>query len=884
MNSPITLETACRRFTEKAKINPFNTWLIVENEDIRQRAFELIKTPVLQTRITTVKTLAHTLLKEQNTGIRIIPPEEQYLLFLRFSKDIFDKNSTAKTITENLIDLYITITINQKTCPTETEKGKNAAKVFSRYKNWCEEHRAADAITALCFAKDAAENAKPAYCLCYKLQSITPLAESLLIAFAPNAERIEPETSDTLLPETLQEVCVYKTLREEISAVLDTICHLEESGVAGSDITVLVPSLQTILPLFAETCAEFTVNNTLPLTFVTTNQQPIQNIPLIRAALAFATAANHPKETDLAAILECPQFSLHRRNIHAGTLRKAVKMTGCTEWRTLAKRLEPNRNHDWQKVEDENLQEILNTILDAAETRQSTARTLKDRIHALKADLDELGWTNAPAPLTEDTARTAFLNLLNRLETAKISDMQCGAAEFSAILARGCRKNAGIPYPENETAFRLGKIRGAAGTRTPYVFIINLTAKNLPNISATLPLLTVPETKALLPDRYRKAAEDTTYYLSEALKSATNALYLSYAESNGKTRESPSPYLTRLTEAIPAECISAEHSLLENQKRAGKTIANGKIPQDTFGIRDLNSTADRIRIENFNRKERGEYTAHFNDGRLNKDYTEKQVSATFLENYAACPFNWYLQNHLRLENPKNFSAENIKIGTVMHRVLERYFKKHGKIEEDKTNDAYEELISLLREEMDNTGIKTPSWKAKYLNYEGYTTESPIRQLIEYEAGLSAKGFTTPPEWIERYICASFEGITVSGIADRVILKDGCYQVIDYKTGKSKEKADVKTGTALQLPIYSAGISQETGMTPLCGNYIRIAPDSFETKSLFDNPETMIHDAANLIADIISRIRSGDCGVNPACKNSYCPAKTICRREEGGEDD
>ena len=72
---PALLETACALYSQEAKTNPFNTWLIVENEDVRHRAFELIKTPVLQTRITTIKTLAHTILKEQNAGIRIIPPK-----------------------------------------------------------------------------------------------------------------------------------------------------------------------------------------------------------------------------------------------------------------------------------------------------------------------------------------------------------------------------------------------------------------------------------------------------------------------------------------------------------------------------------------------------------------------------------------------------------------------------------------------------------------------------------------------------------------------------------------------------------------------------------------------------------------------------------------
>ena len=78
MNDTSSLEAACSLFLQNSKANPFDTWLIVENEDVRRRAFEIIKTPVLQSRITTIKSLAHTILEEQKAGIRIIPPEEQY--------------------------------------------------------------------------------------------------------------------------------------------------------------------------------------------------------------------------------------------------------------------------------------------------------------------------------------------------------------------------------------------------------------------------------------------------------------------------------------------------------------------------------------------------------------------------------------------------------------------------------------------------------------------------------------------------------------------------------------------------------------------------------------------------------------------------------------
>jgi tetratricopeptide (TPR) repeat protein len=127
MNDTSSLEAACSLFLQNSKANPFDTWLIVENEDVRRRAFEIINTPVLQSRITTIKSLAHTILEEQKAGIRIIPPEEQYLLFSSYAKGIFP---SSKSIIENLIDLFITLTLNKVECPLDTEKGRKAFEVF----------------------------------------------------------------------------------------------------------------------------------------------------------------------------------------------------------------------------------------------------------------------------------------------------------------------------------------------------------------------------------------------------------------------------------------------------------------------------------------------------------------------------------------------------------------------------------------------------------------------------------------------------------------------------------------------------------------------------------------------------------------------------------
>ena len=871
------LETACRLYQQEAKTNPFNTWLIVENEDVRRRAAELIASPVLDTRITTIKTLAHTILKEQNANIRIIPPEEQFLLFLAFAKEVFDKKTATKTLTENLIDLYITLILNQKPCPTDTEKGRKAAEVFNLYTKWCKDSQAADAISAIQYAVPYAEKMKPETCICCCLQSTTPLAETLLSVFAPEALHLQPKEPELTLPECETAVLSYKNTREEISQTLETICRLEESGVPGKDILVLTPSLRTTLPVFEELTAGFYVDRKIPLTFKTAERKSILNIPAVRAVLSWVSASFDPKETDISLILESPYLRINRQNITAGKLRKAIKRAGDDNVSHLRDRL--------AEGDDETIPAVVEEILQFAQRRQKSARTLRERIAALEADLRDLGWMQAEMTESESRARQAFCSLLERLAASGTADTSCSPTEFSAILARGCRKNAGIPYPENETAFRIGKLRSAAGTRTPYVFIIGLSAKNIPNISATLPLLTVQETKNLLPDRYKKSAGDTAYYFAEAVHSAETQLTLSYAESTGKNSESPSPYLTSLAEPQAAQPLPLLHAVFGNQKIAGHLIAERKKPEDIFGIRDLEDTAYRIQVETICRKEPGEYTAHFTRD-FRTIYAEKHVSPTFLETYAECPFAWYIRYHLGLENPKDASAESIRIGTVFHNVLERYFREHPCITEDMRESAFAELSELLVEEMQKTGIKTPSWEAYARGYLGKDQlSSSLQELIETEIGFTEAGYRTEPEWLERDVTAVFDGITVTGRVDRVMKKDDRIRVVDYKTGKVKEKKDVKNGTALQLPIYTEAAAKETGLRPETGYYVQTSSRKAGVVQIFeDDAEKMIADAKEMIVSIIERIRNGECAVTEKCGNKYCPYKHICRKDEGGQND
>jgi RecB family exonuclease len=186
------------------------------------------------------------------------------------------------------------------------------------------------------------------------------------------------------------------------------------------------------------------------------------------------------------------------------------------------------------------------------------------------------------------------------------------------------------------------------------------------------------------------------------------------------------------------------------------------------------------------------------------------------------------------------------------------------------------------EEMEKTGIKTPSWKAKELGYLGCDVkDSSLKKLIEIEAAFAKEGYRTDPMWLEREVEGEFDGIKISGRADRVIMKEnGAFMVLDYKTGSNVEK---KAENALQIPIYSEAIRQMTGGTPAVGNFVNITSDTTELSTPFkDGADKMISDTKERIAEIIELIMSGKIGPGDSCLK-FCPYKHICRKEEVEDD-
>ncbi len=905
-----TFSAILSEYTTLAKTDPLRTWILFENTDLANAAVKKLREEgaILPDHITTIKGLAKSILRSLSPTARIIDPEEQHLIFARIGADVWGKKRITDTQTENLVNLFITLKTNKLVLPTGEDKLNDFREIFRQYEQFSLENDCCDSILAIERAARIAGEMDIGTVLCYALYKPSPLAGDLLLALKGTIITRPPANENlTVLPKPCKGVYQYTDTRTELRSVLESIASRIESGTSPKDISLLAPSLTSALPLLDELVPDFSVlrdGTRHPLRFTAGEDIPIENLPPVRCALAWLSAfAFDCGIEDLKIIIDSPYFTLKTDRLTAGKLEKAGIITktekGRATWGTISERFAAARKKEMTD-QDTAFQASLDRLLDRLDQNFKPAAGLAEHCTALKTDLSSLGWTNIPMKPQDEAARHAFLRLLDKLALTSLAERKYTVREFYAMLCRFCEKTTKISYAESETAFFAGDLRSVASTKIPYVFITGLSADRLPRIEATIPLLNAQETARIQPDRGQNLLDASRYYFHAAALTSEKQLTLSCAGHDGEKSLTPSPYLTRLAEPEPKSSGFLAHSTTANQTKAGELLAAGRENEcaGLFGIPSLQTAAEIIGIETVDRtKPPGIYDANFADDPLAEafaaSYTKKtEFAPTVLERYRECPFKWYLADHLRLENPADFSAERIIVGTVMHKAMERFFREYTRpLTAEKEQEATDFLKTIVTEEFSNRRITTPSWKSMLNGYLGEGgLESSCKTIIQMENGFYAAGFRTSADWLEQKVSADIPGgepFTVSGWVDRVMFNEQNreFAVVDYKTGKVKTGSDLEAGTALQIPLYTEAVRQMTGCTPQPGTYLKIAPDKVKNENPYfsRNKQNMsveeVKDAVfGFCRETRESMKAGKCAVvsTENCPDAYCQYRKICR--------
>jgi ATP-dependent helicase/DNAse subunit B len=280
-------------------------------------------------------------------------------------------------------------------------------------------------------------------------------------------------------------------------------------------------------------------------------------------------------------------------------------------------------------------------------------------------------------------------------------------------------------------------------------------------------------------------------------------------------------------------------------------------------------------------------------------------SPSELERYLGCPFGWFLERVVRVEDVE-VELDGRALGTLAHAALcstYRDLKSAGSLPVTADNlalavRAARRAIQTLVDDGAFPGSvadrRMAAWRLTRM----------VESLLEME---SASGSALVAEETELWVGGThgvdIGGVCLRGKIDRVDAdaKHRVSFVIDYKTGSIPAKADIGTEKGLQLPLYLLALSRERPESRVVGGaYVSLADQrrsgvavSGETDLLGawaegcrvldeDAEDVLFSDAVRVASGAADGIRRGRIAPLPDRKCPFwCQLGPACRAQTGG---
>jgi ATP-dependent helicase/DNAse subunit B len=306
-------------------------------------------------------------------------------------------------------------------------------------------------------------------------------------------------------------------------------------------------------------------------------------------------------------------------------------------------------------------------------------------------------------------------------------------------------------------------------------------------------------------------------------------------------------------------------------------------------------------------------------------------SATELEQYASCPYRFFLQRVLRLEPIEELAlaVDYLERGRLAHDVLAAFHRRVNQLSGGRPTspaklDAaeYHRLLSETLDELTTQQFGNPvdaalrevdrrllgQWLAAYRGqHEDYDAlwkecDEPLApELFEVSFGRKADGNNSTSTGQPLEFSTEEETVRISGRIDRIdtgrVSGKAVFNVLDYKTGRpiKFDAQSVAEGSTLQLPLYALAVAElilgDRDCVPWQAGYWFLKEDGFKPRralkmyrqgpaglELEEEWEETRGKLRQTVVRLARGIRHGDfpaCNKDESC-TGYCPYSTICR--------
>ena len=438
---------------------------------------------------------------------------------------------------------------------------------------------------------------------------------------------------------------------------------------------------------------------------------------------------------------------------------------------------------------------------------------------------------------------------------------------FSAIAARNIST-----VPLSLDCVYVGQVGESRYEDCKFMFVAGASSGKLPQESADSGLLTdsdVEEWRRHDADVRPNAKERSLSYKLSALMTLvkpSERLYVSYCASDRSGKKTqPASAVRELSEllGIPVSYVRETPEKITGINELARYLGgrgNAKSALITFA----RLLRDNVRILDYNdlnalygyvgEKYGEEYVAHTVEGRdmpfEGGDLTQEVLgsgyaSASGLERYAACPFEYFMQYVLGVKEREE-SALNVRdTGTLLHAVMEKFFAS------GKPYDLSLEELEEFAEEVIQSALETPEFlylkgiapaelarlkkRAAFILHSlcANMAEGAFRPYrTELKFGMGEDGL--PPVEVE----ADGRKVKLRGVIDRVDKWGDYVVVVDYKSKKastmSVKPVNVAKGERIQTFIYmTALLNSDKNLKPAGVFYLPLGNDYVSASSSAD---------------------------------------------------
>ena len=313
----------------------------------------------------------------------------------------------------------------------------------------------------------------------------------------------------------------------------------------------------------------------------------------------------------------------------------------------------------------------------------------------------------------------------------------------------------------------------------------------------------------------------------------------------------------------------------------------------------LQVLASRLRGNPF-----GEYDGLLKDGNVVLDIAESfdsnyRFSASQLETYIACPFQFFCRYVLKLEPAERrdeIDEDYTERGSRIHNILQQLEEMKQQIRDQETPEELARIavgaeLNIVLADASEVNLGLAEIERRRLIQ---TMERYVDQLRDYDNDPRARA--TPhlfevefgdDDSLHPYleIGRGPRVVRLQGKIDRIDLVETPegrgFRVIDYKSGAGPSPTDVRKARLLQLPLYAMAVEQiilvEQALTLRDVGYWAMRKDGYKPIA-FEEWKAVQTALESYVAELVDRLRRGVFVVNSQVNGceGFCDYRAICR--------